>query len=141
MNKFEAIKQQFLAKGFAESNIDYAIQAVKDGTKREFIVENLTSDYRGMTVESAPLLVEALYGANGGEFKKENRGGYLYGGVLLAAGLLLAFYLCYVLLFGGVLVRPYLVGLAAVFCLGSGAKLLFKAVRGKYRDSDEPFSA
>jgi hypothetical protein len=140
MNKFDAIKQQYLQKGIPESTIDYAMESVEYGTKREYILENLTADYRGMTREDATLLVEALFTANGGEFKKENRGGYLYGGALLAAGLLLTFYIGYVLIFGGLLVRPALVGFATIFCLGSGARLLFKAARGKFRDSDEPFS-
>ena len=47
MSKFDAVKQQFLDKGIKQENIDYAIDAVKSGTKREFILENLTSDYRG----------------------------------------------------------------------------------------------
>jgi hypothetical protein len=140
MDKFDVVKQQFLAKGVQESTIDYAIESVKYGTKREFILDNLMADYRGMNREDAVSLVEALFIANGGEFKKENKGGYLYGGVLLAVGVLLGFYIGYVLLFGGVLIRPILVVAATVFCLASGGRLLFKAVRGKYRDSDEPFS-
>ncbi|HLZ86302.1 MAG TPA: hypothetical protein VKQ52_03630, partial [Puia sp.] len=106
MSKYEEIKQRFLGRGIKEENIDYAIESVRYGTKREHILENLTADYRGMNREEAVPLVEALFIANGGEFRKENRGGYLYGGALLAAGLLLAFYIGYVLLFGGILFRP-----------------------------------
>jgi hypothetical protein len=139
MSKFNAASQQFLAKGTKKENIDYAIDAVKTGTKREFIIENLTSDYRGMSREDAISLVDAMFALSGGEFKKENAGGYLYGGALLAAGLLLGFYIGYVLLFGGVLFRPILLITATAALLGLGAKLLFKAMRGKYRDADEPF--
>jgi hypothetical protein len=139
MSKYDAIREQFLRKGIKPDNIDYTIDGVKNGTKKEFMLENLTSDYRGMTQADAVPLVEAVYAANGGEFKKENRVGYLYGGTLLLAGLLLAFYIGYVLLFGGILIRPVLVVVGAVTCLGLGAKLLFKAARGKYRDADEPF--
>ena len=141
MSKFDAVKQQFLDKGIKSENIDYTIDAVKNGTKREFILENLTADYRGMSQEEAVPLIDALFAAGGGEFKKVNRDGYLFGGALLAAGLLLAFYIGYVLLFGGVLVRPTLVVASAVVFMGLGAKLLFKAVRGNYRDTDEPFRA
>lgn len=141
MRKYDAVKQQFLDKGFKQENIDYAIDAVKNGTKREFILENLTADYRGMSREEAVPLVEAMFAAGGGEFKKENRDGYLYGGALLAGGLLLVFYIGYVLLFGGVLFRPVLVVTAAVALLSLGTKLLLKAMKGKYRDSDEPFRA
>ena len=139
MSKFDAIKQQYLDKGIQEANIDYAIESVQYGTKREFILDNLTADYRGMSREQAVSLVETLFAANGGEFRKENKGGYLYGGLLLAAGVLLAFYICYVMIFGGILIRPILVVAVMLFCLGSGGRLLFKAMRGKYRDSDEPF--
>jgi hypothetical protein len=139
MSKFDAVKQQFLSKGISQENIDYAIDAVKNGTKREFILENLTADYRGMNRDEAVPLIEAMFAASGGEFKKENTGGYLYGGALLAGGLLLAFYIGYGLVFGGVLFRPILVGTAAVTLLGLGTKLLIKAVRGNYRDADEPF--
>jgi hypothetical protein len=139
MSKFDIIKQQFLSNGIKQENIDYAVDAVKNGTKREFILENLTADYRGMSQAEAVPLIEALFAANGGEFKKENSGGYLYGGALLFAGLLLAFYIGYVAFFGGVLVRPVFVVSGAALCLGLGAKLLYKAMRGKYRDADEPF--
>jgi hypothetical protein len=139
MSKFDAVKRQFLSKGIKQENIDYTIDAVKNGTKRAFILENLTADYRGVSQDEAVPLIEAMFDANGGEFKKENTGGYLYGGVLLFAGLLLAFYIIYILLFGGVLIRPILVIGGAITFFGVGGRLLFKAMRGKYRDADEPF--
>jgi hypothetical protein len=139
MSKFDDVKRQFLSKGIKQENIDYAIDGVKNGTKRAFMLENLTADYRGMREDEAVPLVEAMFAANGGEFKKENTGGYLYGGALLFAGLLLAFYIIYILLFGGVLIRPILVVTGAITLIGLGARLSFKAMRGKYRDADEPF--
>ena len=53
MNKFDAVRQRFLSKGVTEENIEYAIDSVKYGTKREHILENLTADYRGMTRDEA----------------------------------------------------------------------------------------
>jgi hypothetical protein len=139
MSKFDAVKTEFLSKGIKQENIDYTIDAVRNGTKRAFILENLTADYRGVSQDEAVPLLEAMFAANGGEFKKENTGGYLYGGALLFVGLLLAFYIMYVLLFGGLLIRPVLVVTGAITCFGLGARLLYKSMRGKYRDADEPF--
>ena len=75
MQTFELIKSKYLILGVTEDNLDYAIESVVDGTKREIIIETLTADYRGMPPNQANQLVEDLYTANGGEFKKENRGG------------------------------------------------------------------
>lgn len=84
-------------------------------------------------------LLDELFEANGGEFKKENRGGYLYAALLLLIGVSCTFYICYVLLFGGVIVRPVLVGAGAVVGIFTGFSFLIKSLRGKYRDEDEPF--
>lgn len=53
MSKFDAVRQRFLSKGIKEENIDYAIESVQCGTKREHILENLTADYRGMSRDEA----------------------------------------------------------------------------------------
>ena len=79
MNKFENLVIKYTAIGVSKENIEYAISSVKDGTKREFILESLTADYRGMEYGLANSMLEELYKLNGGEFKKENRNGYLYG--------------------------------------------------------------
>ena len=140
MKNIDSIKKRYLALGVREDNIDYAISAVKDGAKREHIIENLSADYRGMKEEHIFPLLSELFAANGGEFKKENRNGYLFGGCVLAAGLIADFYLFYVYTFGGVLIRPILVWICAVVFTLYGLGLLIKAVRGKYRDADDPFN-
>ena len=139
MNKFDAVRQRFLSKGVTEENIEYAIDSVKYGTKREHILENLTADYRGMTRDEAVPLVEALFIANGGEFKKENKGGYLFGGAALGGGLLLTWYLLSVTLGSGVHLPLWRLAVLTIILLSVGTKLLLKAARGKYRDTDEPF--
>jgi hypothetical protein len=139
MKNIETIKTHYLNQGVKEENIQYAIEAVKDGGKREHIIENLTADYRGMQTEEASRLLEELFAANGGEFKKENRGGYLYGIFFLAIGLACSYYLFYVYTYGGVLVRPILIWAGAILCTFCGIVFIIKAMMGKYRDTDEPF--
>src|SRR5688500_8252556 len=108
MSKIKSVREKYLDKGFQEYNIDYAIDSVKTGSKRGHIIESLTSDYRGMTAEDSHQLLNDLFAANGGEFKKENRGGYLYGTFFLLIGLSLSIYIIYVFMYGGILVRPIL---------------------------------
>ncbi len=84
MKNIDSIKARYRSMGIKEDNIDYAISAVKDGVKRAHIVENLTADYRGMKEEETMPLLNELFAANGGEHKKENSNGYLFGGCTLA---------------------------------------------------------
>ncbi|MBO9682900.1 MAG: hypothetical protein J7502_09580 [Flavisolibacter sp.] len=139
MGKFDLIIEKYRNKGVSVENIEYAIDSVKYGSKREHILEGLTADYRKMNIEDATDLLEDLFVANGGEFKKENRTGYLFGTVLLLAGLPCAFYIFYVLVYGGVLIKPILVFSIACFGTFGGMVLMIKAIRGKYRDTDDPF--
>lgn len=140
MRNIESIKDKYLGKGIREDNLSYAIEAVKEGSKREHIIENLTADYRGMPADEASQLLEELFAANGGEFKKENRGGYLYGAFFLLIGLSATFYIYYVFTYGGVLIKPILVWAAAILCSFTGVTFIIKAIAGKYRDGkDDPF--
>jgi hypothetical protein len=140
MSKFKSVRDYYLKQGFNEDNIDYVISAVQDGAKREHIIESLTADYRGMNHENAVSLLDSVYIVNGGEFKKENRGGYLYGAFFLLIGIPCAFYIFYVLSYGGILVRPVLIFAGAGFGILGGIGLIVKSILGKYRDTDEPFS-
>lgn len=140
MRKIDLIKQKYLGLGVREDNIDFAIDTVLEGTRRENIIETLTADYRGMTHEQASGLLEELFEANGGEFKKENRGGYLFGSVLLMVGLLGAGILIALLISGEWRLKFIVLSAAtAVFGLGRGSVLLYKSFRGRYRDEDAPF--
>lgn len=139
MKKFEPIIEKYNSIGISADNIEYAVSSVKDGAKRAHIIENLTSDYRGMNIFQSMDLLDELFEANGGEFKKENKGGYLYGALFLLIGLSCTFYICYVLLFGGVIVRPVLVGAGAVVGIFTGLSFVIKSLRGNYRDEHEPF--
>jgi hypothetical protein len=139
MAKFDPIVEKHTNKGISTDNIEYAISAVKDGTKREHILENLTADYRGMNHEQGNALLEDLFTVSGGEFKKENRGGYLFGTAFLVVGLSCAFYIFYVLYYDGVLVKPILVALGAFFGIAGGLRYFVKSLKGQYRDHDEPF--
>ncbi len=138
---FEALTQRQHKQGISIPNIEYAINAVKDGVRREHILENLTADYRGMSQEQGNALLEDIYNVSGGEFKKENRGGYVFGGFMLVLGLSAAFYIVYVLYYGGVIIRPILVALAALVGLTVGTRLILKSLKGQYRDDDRPFDA
>lgn len=139
MKNIDTIKARYLSQGVREDNFLYAVDATKAGSKREHILENLTADYRGMDYIEATQMLEELFAANGGEFKKENRSGYLYGTFFLLLGLAASFYLYYVYTYGGILVRPVLVwAMAIVFTLAGLGYILLSFIGG-YRDSDEPF--
>lgn len=141
MSKFNAVKEKYLLKGITEDNIDFAISAVKDGNKREHIIESLTADYRGMTAEQSNQLLDELFAAVGGEFKRENQGGYLFGSLLLIVGIAGAAFFISLLLNGEFKFKFLSLSLAAAGGgLVVGTRLLIKAFRGKYRDSDDPFA-
>ncbi len=42
MSKFDPIIEKYKSRGVSAENIEYAIVAVKDGTRREYIIRNLT---------------------------------------------------------------------------------------------------
>lgn len=143
MAKFDLIRQKYLSLGVKEDNVDFAIEAVIDGTRREHIIESLTADYRGMTEAQSNVLLEELFMANGGEFKKENSRGYLFAVLLLLIGITGTGFLIAFLLSGGVAVKLKLILVslsAALFGLIKGGTLLAKSLKGNYRDSDDPFS-
>lgn len=137
MSKIANVKHAYLLKGISEDNILYAIDAVKSGTRREQILENLTADYRGVSEQDANVLIEDLFKANGGEFKYENRLGYLYGSFSLLIGLPLSFYIWYVFTYGGVLIKPVLVFGGAILFTLSGIVMIGSAVFGRYRQKHE----
>ena len=139
MKKFANIIDKYQSRGVSIDNIEYAVESVKRGAKREHILDNLSADYRGMNLTDANGLLNELFEVNGGEFKKENRYGYLFGSFMLMLGLPCAFYIFYVFTYGGILVRPILVFGLAIFGTFSGLYLIIKALLGKYRDADEPF--
>lgn len=45
---------------------------------RKLIFKNLTSDVRRVDYKLADEMLDEMFSANGGEFKYENRGGYIY---------------------------------------------------------------
>jgi hypothetical protein len=139
MKKFAHIIEKYESSGVRIDNIEYAVDSVKQGAKREYIMENLRADYRGMKETDAMALLNELFAANGGEFKKENRAGYIYGIFMLMVGLPCAYYIFYVFTYGGILMRPILVFTGAFFCTLVGVYLIIKSLRGKYRDDDSPF--
>ena len=55
------LKEKYLKLGVLERHFDYAVSAVKSGTKREIILKNLTSDVRKMEKSiSSSLELEAV---------------------------------------------------------------------------------
>jgi hypothetical protein len=140
MGKFDAVIEKYTTNRVSTDNIDFAISAIKDGTRREHILENLTADYRGMKHDEANAMLEDLFATNGGEFKKENNNGYLFGIVFLFFGGACSFYIFYVFYYGGVLVRPILVFIGAFSGLVGGISYIIKSMKGKFRHEDDPFS-
>lgn len=140
MQTINQIKEKYLFSGLKEDNIDFAITSVKEGNKREHIIESLTADYRGMSKEKANRLLDELYEAVGGEFKKENNGGYANGATLLIIGLFGAGFL-FAMIYSGEWKLKYLIlaVIAAIFGFTNGIRALTKAIKGKYRDTDDVF--
>ena len=136
MKKFEPIIEKYTSLGVNAEHIEYAIDAARYGTKREYILEGLTAPYRGMSAGEATIMLEEIFAANGGEFKKENRGGYLYGSVFLMLGLSCGYYIYHVYTYGGVIVRPMLFFVTAIFGTLVGIIFIIKALFGKFRDTD-----
>ena len=131
MKKFDDIKSEFLALGIKESNIDYAINAVKTGTKKELILKNLTSDVRKVEEKIASRLIKKLFENKGGEFKHENRNGYWYASFFLLVSIIL-FSLGYAYLLGDEKGLKFIIGgvLNLLLCLYN----LILTLRGKYRE-------
>ena len=138
MAKFDLVKQKYLTLGVREDNIDFAISAVSDGSSRDIISEVLTADYRGMTEAQSKELLEDLFKANGGEFKKENQGGYLYGTLFLLVGLIGLGFLIVILISGEGNMKMLLLSIAGTLIgLPKGISLIIKAMKGKFRDGDD----
>lgn len=78
MKNLNEIKEKYVSRGLPEKHFDYAFNAVKSGTKKDIIIKNLTSDVRKVNHVLANNMLDDMFLANGGEFKYENRGGYLY---------------------------------------------------------------
>ncbi|MCS3530619.1 hypothetical protein [Chryseobacterium sp. JUb7] len=95
MKNLIEIKEKYLSLGLPEKHFDYAFNAVKSGTKKDIIIKNLTSDVRKVDYTLASNMLDDMFSANGGEFKYENRGGYLYSIlyliVIIVLGLILTF--------------------------------------------------
>lgn len=140
MGKFDHIIRKYRQAGVSEDNIEYAILAAKDGGRREHIMESLTADYRGMTPQQATAMLEEIFKANGGEFKKENRGGYWYGALLLILGLGCSYYLYRYYTYGGVLVEPVYIWIGAVLGVGCGLLLIIVSMLGVFREKHSPFN-
>ncbi|GEM_PF-1514393 len=130
--KFEEIKEKYLSIGVPEKHFEYAFKAVKSGTKKGFIMKNLTLDIRKVDVSTASNMLDDMFAANGGEFKYENRGGYLYS----------IFYLIAVVALGGVIF--YLnhenrslqikLSVALVLFLVLLFRTLIPTIKGKFRE-------
>ena len=141
MQKFGLVKSKYLTLGVTEENIDYAIESVIDGTKQELILETLTANYRGVSGSQAAQLLQDIYVVNGGEFKKENRGGYLYGTLLSLVGLISVGFFITMLVSGEGKIKFMAIAFAgAAFGLAKGPILIIKSLRGKFRDNDDPFN-
>jgi len=140
MGKFDHIISKYRQLGVREDNIEYAIIAAKDGGKREHIIESLTADYQGMTASQATVMLDEIFKANGGEFKKENRGGYWYGAFALILGLGCSFYLYSYYKYGGTLIEPVYIWAIAILGVGSGLILIIASLFGAFRDKNAPFN-
>ena len=139
MGKYDLVIRKYKKNGVSDDNIDYAKDAAIEGLQRQHILENLTADYRKMDYETADAMLTDFYNASGGEFKVENKRGYLNGlFLLIVIGLPCTFYTAYFFLYGGIL--PIWVGLGAFFGTLGGIAIIVHTIKGNYRDSDSPFN-
>ena len=133
--KFTNLKIELINAGLSEKNFEYLYNAIKSGTKRELIFKNLTSDVRKVNPEIANISIEKMYKLNGGEFKYENRSGYLYSAaysIIAIAGLLIL-----ISFLSGYKLSTKIVIASALLFFGFSYKAIttiLKTVRGKYRD-------
>lgn len=100
----------------------------------------MTAGYRGMSKSQSTQILEELFEANGGEFKKENRNGYLYGILFSLVGVAGVAFLISMLVSGEWKFKFIVIAIAgAIFGLAKGPMLIIKSYRGTYRDNDDPF--
>ena len=138
MSKYTPVIEKYKNQGISETNIDYAMDCAINGYKREHALESLTADYRKLDHDTANAMLNDFYGASGGEFRVENKKGYLNGiFLLLIIGLPCTFYIGYVLIYGGIIFKPVLVGIGAIVGVFGGLFSLIQAMRGKYREDDD----
>ena len=69
-------------------------------------------------------ILEDIYKVNGGEYVYEIKNGCLFGTASLIIGACLAFYIYYVLKYGGTLISPIYVTIGAVIFTGIGLLLI-----------------
>lgn len=138
MPTIQVIKQEFQLEGINEEHIDYAVSAIKEGTRRELIMENLI-DQRGLDAFKSSELLDNLYQLNGGEFKVENRGGYVMGIFSLMGGLGLIAWSVFLFVNKIKLVGAIILGFSGAAMVLNGVIILVTALRGKYRDEMDPF--
>lgn len=129
MGKFKLVKEKYLLLKVKEGNIDYAIDAIKYGTARHIIINDLIASYRGMELGLANTMMNDLYEAYGGEFKKENRRGYIYGLLFFLTSIVITFYIYNEK--GPVSLNAYIIdGVCAILGVLSFSMALF----GKFRE-------
>ena len=133
--KFIDLKTQLISNGFSEKNYDYLYNAVKSGTKRDLIIKNLTSDIRKVELNQANFALNEMYKLNGGEFKYENKSGYMYSVayiIIAIVGLLLL-----ISYFSGYEMSIKLLVAGILLFVGFSFKAIstiLKTLKGKYRE-------
>ncbi|MES2777972.1 MAG: hypothetical protein V4722_27580 [Bacteroidota bacterium] len=138
MLTLESIKQEFQPEGINGDHIEYAVSAIKEGTRRELIMENLI-EQRHLDITTSCELLDRLYQWNGGEFKVENKNGYVMGIFSLMAGV--GLWACSVFLFfnEGALSKVIATVVMGAILIFYGIVILATAFRGKYRDEMDLF--
>ncbi|MDB5251242.1 MAG: hypothetical protein JWP27_411 [Flaviaesturariibacter sp.] len=128
MKKYRAVKDSWIARGVAEEPIDFAIDSIRQGVRREHIIDGLTADYRRMSFLDATSLLNELYAAHGGEFRNAGRSGAALGTAMFVIGSGLTFFFLKYFSEGGFAAVPIRLLALPVLCALSGAGLLFKAL-------------
>jgi hypothetical protein len=114
MREFDAVLEKYSQAGISLDNIEYAATAVRFGSSADQIIENLKVGYKSLNDEQAHALLQDLFIANRIAIKKGRRIAFALGLFYFLTGFISVYYLAHVLVFGGVLHRPFFVVLAAV---------------------------
>ena len=132
--KFIVLKEKLILKGFSEKNFEYLYNAVKTGKNREVIYKNLTSDVRKLEPAFANEALDKIFEINGGEFKYQNRSGFMYS---IAYAMVAIFSLLIIIgyLNGNLFSLNFFVAVIGLFFTFSYKLIstLYKSSTGKYR--------
>jgi len=139
MDVIKSIKQEFEQGGIGSEHIEYAYSAIMDGIRRELIINNLVNQ-RGVNESKSHELLNRLYLLNGGEFKVENRRGYMSGITIIGAAIVLVLYSIVFRIFRPYEKQPTISGKNWRDLFAQSFRIFGATFKGKYREEMDVFN-